>query len=447
MAKMTSDYLDGLDAKGKLYRVPVDGCRNLYLQVTGKPGAPVRSWVFRYRLRGKDGSYTIGRYPEVSTKKAMGKADVLRTDIKDGKDPNEIRKATRAKAKPVPVSAPIDTTPLFRAVAEDFFNGHVKVKNQPSMQKYQRWALDKRVLPVLGEMKVTDVTAQVITKFLDDLAGTPVTANRVKSLLSKMFNWAGRRVDVLSGASNPAQGHERHTETPRERRLTEDEIRAIGESYRGTGEYWGPGLFELRHALVFLLLTGARSGVVLCQTSSNQFPEEKMLRFDPKTPGLKGCRAVFLPAAAVKILPKIPFGIDRNHLWRSWLHLRPDGCKCSIHDLRRTFASIGADLGYDEALVDAVLGHSRGKIRDTYFHRADPTLLAVTEKIGGHIAELLGIAKSKKEKVTQGVARHSVPAQDVPAESNVEDGESDDSGPKSARMIQARKGRGTGTKT
>jgi integrase len=64
--------------------------------------------------------------------------------------------------------------------------------------------------------------------------------------------------------------------------------------------------------------------------------------------------------------------------------------------LRRTFASIGADLGHDEAVVDALLGHSRGKIRDTYFRRADPTLLAVAEKVGQHIAELLGLVQPVK---------------------------------------------------
>jgi integrase len=38
------------------------------------------------------------------------------------------------------------------------------------------------------------------------------------------------------------------------------------------------------------------------------------------------------------------------------------------HHLRRTFMSTSMELGYPAAIGDALLGHSLGKIRDTYVH-------------------------------------------------------------------------------
>lgn len=61
------------------------------------------------------------------------------------------------------------------------------------------------------------------------------------------------------------------------------------------------------------------------------------------------------------------------------------------HDLRRTYGSIDVDSGQNEAVVDALLGHSRGRIRDTYLLRSDPVLAQVAEGIGTHIAGLFGL--------------------------------------------------------
>ena len=85
-------------------------------------------------------------------------------------------------------------------------------------------------------------------------------------------------------------------------------------------------------------------------------------------------------------------------LWKSWVRLRGQELTRTIHDLRPTFASIGADLGHNEAVGDAVLGLSRGKIRDPYIRQADPTPLAVAEDNGTHNAVLLGLTKPVKAK-------------------------------------------------
>jgi integrase len=383
----------------KIQRFPIDGCPCLYIQVTGRPEAPIRSWLFKYRdSTGKPQCYTIGRYPNVNSIAAKNEVESLRRRLSDGEVLVAPRRARQAEKlikeaeklvkHPAPPEEP--KQPLFKTVAEEFYTKYCLMKNKPSTQGNNRWMLDRHVLPALGTVKVVELDSYKVIAFLDTLADRPVLMNRAKALLSKMFNWAGLRFPDIT--ANHTKGFERHTEKARERRMTEEEIRKLGKCYRGTRE-------PLQTAAIFLLLTGAREGVVLHMTKDHQFPEEGLLRFPPGMSGLKGCRRIYLSRTAKSLLETIPQLVLKRSLWRSWVKLRekseigrsnPDGA-VSLHDLRRTFGSIGVDLGHDEAVVDALLGHSRGKIKDTYLRRSDPVLAQVAEEIGEHIAGLLGI--------------------------------------------------------
>jgi len=50
------------------------------------------------------------------------------------------------------------------------------------------------------------------------------------------------------------------------------------------------------------------------------------------------------------------------------------------HDLRRTFMSTSMELGYPAAIGDALLGHSLGKIRDTYVHLGSEGIMATASQ-------------------------------------------------------------------
>jgi integrase len=60
------------------------------------------------------------------------------------------------------------------------------------------------------------------------------------------------------------------------------------------------------------------------------------------------------------------------------------------HDLRRTYASVAADLGYGDATIAELLGHARRGVTERhYVRRSDPVLLAAAEKVAAQIAALL----------------------------------------------------------
>jgi integrase len=61
----------------------------------------------------------------------------------------------------------------------------------------------------------------------------------------------------------------------------------------------------------------------------------------------------------------------------------------TIHDLRRSFASLAARMGYPELIVAALLGHSAGSVTAGYARIGADPLRDVVEAIGTRMAALL----------------------------------------------------------
>jgi integrase len=62
------------------------------------------------------------------------------------------------------------------------------------------------------------------------------------------------------------------------------------------------------------------------------------------------------------------------------------------HDLRRSFASVGDELGYSEATIGAILGHfSRSITGRHYIRRPDEALISAATKIAERISDWLSM--------------------------------------------------------
>jgi integrase len=68
---------------------------------------------------------------------------------------------------------------------------------------------------------------------------------------------------------------------------------------------------------------------------------------------------------------------------------RVDLSDVTLHDLRRSFASLGARLGYPEAFTGALLGHSAGTVTQGYARLGFDPLRDAVEVIGARMAALL----------------------------------------------------------
>jgi integrase len=63
------------------------------------------------------------------------------------------------------------------------------------------------------------------------------------------------------------------------------------------------------------------------------------------------------------------------------------------HVLRHSFTSLGADLGYSELTIAALVGHKGHTITSRYVHAADSVLLAAADAVAIRTSELMGESK------------------------------------------------------
>jgi len=80
---------------------------------------------------------------------------------------------------------------------------------------------------------------------------------------------------------------------------------------------------------------------------------------------------------------------------------RVDLSDVTIHDLRRSFASLGARLGYPNSFTGALLGHAAGTVTEGYARLGFDPLKDAVEVIGERMAALLAgsvdLAKEAEE--------------------------------------------------
>jgi integrase len=90
---------------------------------------------------------------------------------------------------------------------------------------------------------------------------------------------------------------------------------------------------------------------------------------------------------------------------------KPRDTDPGLHDLRRTFASVGADLGL-KGFVGELLGHAEATVTDIYTRSAAETLHRAAETIGERVDGILsGKIDPEKESVARQEAKHAKEAE------------------------------------
>jgi integrase len=167
------------------------------------------SWTLRYtnaRTR-KQERHTLGDYPALSLAKAREKAITFRASLLDGADP-------RAKT--------LDTV---TDLLDEYHRRYVLPNTRKPEQT--RALYDTHIVPSLGSMRLMDLRRGDVVDMLDRLQdrGLKAQTNRVQSALSAALNWG---VDAGHLPINPILGlKHRFKESPRDRVLTDDELKAV----------------------------------------------------------------------------------------------------------------------------------------------------------------------------------------------------------------------------
>jgi integrase len=273
--------------------------------------------------------------------------------------------------------------------------------------------LRRYILPAVGDLRISEIRRSHVSK-MHASAAKPGAANRALTVISSIWNWASSEHDELELPPNPAKGIRRNPEEGHERFLSSDELARLGEALERAETAGLPYDIDetkpgAKHApkpenrtrqidpfaiaaIRLLLFTGARLREILnAEWNFVDFERGFLNVPDSKT----GRKTIFLSGAALAVLSDLPRfegsafifpgpsgDKPRADLQRPWAApVKEAGLQgLRIHDLRHSFASVGAGRGLGLPIIGKLLGHASPRMTAKYAHLDnDPVCLAVNQ--------------------------------------------------------------------
>ncbi len=355
----------GVKSFSVIYKVPGEGG----VSPTGRP------------LAGRQHRVTLGQYPLLGLGKAREQARGLLGTVSEGRDPRPERREANL----------LRLTNTVETVARRFIEQDAK-RTVENWRKIER-TLELHVFPHFGSRPIRDVRRSDIHELFDNLValGRLGTAREVRKHLSRLFNWA---VDRELVPDSPVHGLRRGDLDPSGeagRALTNDELRHVWRSAGALGYPFGPW-FQM------LMLTGrrreewagARRSEIDAVSRVHELPRDRhKSRRGHVLPLSDAAWAVFetLPewvgedekandyhlfstdagASQIRGYSKAKSRLDAGAL--ALMQADDEGAALMpyrVHDFRVTCETRVADLGFNQDVRDAVLGHAKPGLQKTY---------------------------------------------------------------------------------
>lgn len=331
------------------------------------------SFIYRYRWRDKPVKLTIGNYPAMSILQAREKRQTLRNWIENGFDPRE-----KLKLQLISRTEALTVSEAFEYWIERYCvpAGLVKVA-------YNRQIFAKHIAPILGDVKIDNTTREHWVNLFDKMESR-VMAHHIFSICKRAFRFCLNR-DAIK--ANPLEKLNPRDvgQKPRikDRMLEPGELKTIYDwlRFRQTE--------EAKFLVKFVMLTGCRTAEIR-QATWDWFDMEGGVWTIPSAhyKTRKSVRRALCPAA-VKMLQKRQKSVDTAHVLTSprvfagresdrplnaqvaanYAKSIKMGAKMeewSLHDLRRTFATMMSALGCPPYVVEKLLGHQMAGVMVHY---------------------------------------------------------------------------------
>jgi integrase len=362
---LTDAQIKGLKPKPGMRYSRADG-NGLLLDIT--PGG-VRSWVYRYRISGKREKVVVGHYPDVTLKAARDERAKLAVRVAKGENPAQEKKLERAG---------LTINPTLKEVGERYYTEQVlsRWKDPKTIRRY----LNNEIYPTLGEKKLKDINAldvqALVYRKRDN--GRVQAAMQLRNVIKQIFDYA---IETQLVTINPAVmvatrfiGKARQ----RSRVLSPKEIRLYLRTV-----YQSNIRRQFKLALHIILLTLARKSELLLarwkdvnldagewlvpvENSKTAKPHivylsaqvVEMLR---ELKALAGESELVLPGRGSSVRP-----FAKNALNKALEGLTFDMDPLTIHDLRRTGATLLTERGFNRDVIEKALSHEVAGIRAVY---------------------------------------------------------------------------------
>jgi integrase len=417
-------------------RITPTGERLFYYRYTTDGNKRIRMPIGAYDPEGKFG---------LSLKEARGKAAEfaqiyvggarnLREHLKQQQATTQAIAENERKARELETQRRLTISQVFERWAAVELKPHERTDGQRSGRKdggaFIKAQFERRLFPVIGNTPIDQVTKADVLRVIDSAKsqGKLRTANVLLASIKQMFRFAHAR-EIIS--QNPIEHLSKRDaggrDVERDRYLSDDELRSL------EGKMQNSGLSERNAAAVwFILATACRTGELLAATwdsfdlkgrkwhlptSKNQrshnihlsrFALEKLavlMKYREATPSGEPSQWLFANANGTtpvtdKYLSKQL--ADRQRGEKKPLKRRttnsqglelPNG-KWTAHDLRRTAATLMAQMGISTDVIDECLNHMlQSKISRIYIRdRREKEQERAFEALGEKLANLTGTA-------------------------------------------------------
>jgi integrase len=376
--------------------------------------AGAKSWIVEYRAhfggrRTAKKRITLGTTSAITADTARHAAQEILARVRLGEDVAAERAAERC-------------APTIAELADRYMREEVRPLRKPRTVVLYEAYFRLHIRPELGTKRARDVTRGDVAQLHRKIgARTPAAANRVLTLLSGLFSWAAK-IGAIPEGLRPAKGVTKYREEGRERYLTVEELGRLGDALREAETMGIPWQVDetkptAKHAprpenrrvkispaataaIRLLLFTGCRLREILhLQWTEVDFDRGMLFLADSKT----GRKPVILSSAALAVLSGLPragrFVIPgatpfrpRHDLQKPWATVAKraglDGLR--LHDLRHSFAAVGAGSGFGLPVIGKLLGHRNFETTARYAHVDANPLRVAANRIADQLAAALG---------------------------------------------------------
>ncbi len=371
-----------------------------------------KTFVLRYRLRhlgpsGPKRFFTVGRYGPLTVDQAREQAKSLLGAVSLGQDP--AAQLTKHKAEGT-----------FGTTVDLFLTEHIAKKRKATTGADYGSLLRRYALPVFGQRKLASIKPADVAKLHSSLDAVPYQANRLVAVIGSLYSFAECR-ELVPEHFNPARKIEKYKEDRRERFLSVAELERLGRAI-SEGETIGlpwrvdPDKPVSKHlakpenrltllspqaaaAIRLLIFTGARLREILwlrwewvdLERGLLLLPDSKTGRKSIVLNGASQAVLTGLYKAGAYVIPGKNPDQPRSDLKKPWelvgSHAGLDGVR--LHDLRHTFASVGAGSSLGLPIVGKLLGHTQPQTTARYAHLDADPLRRASDVIGDQLQAAL----------------------------------------------------------
>jgi integrase len=337
-------------------------------------------WRWRYWLHGKERTYTIGDFPEVSLKQAREDRDAARLKVRAGIDPVAERRAPKlAAAGALP----------FEELAAKYLADNPKQVGERTLG-IQKARLDRWVNPKIGKRVAKDIEPPDVLALLRSIekTGKIETATRVRELIGRIFRYGiGEGLGgVTRDPTRDLTGQTKAPQTTNRPALTAP--REVGALMRAVDGYEGQPstLYALRLiAHVFLRPGELRAG----RWSEIDF-EHALWRIPAERMKMKRDHLVPLSNQVLAMLGELQVITGDRHDGLMFPAVGPGGRPISentlnsalrrlgydtktqhcAHGFRATASTLLNELGHDTAVIELQLSHLKKDEIEAAYNRA-----------------------------------------------------------------------------